>query len=153
MNSALRRTLREPVSFVVPGTPAPQPRPRISMRGGFARAYTPSDHPVVAFRQAIGKAALATLPKKQWQKLLRSRVVIEVWCVFQRLPSHLLASGLPNAKAPEVPRPDVDNLLKGVMDALTDAGVWSDDVVVVDSRVRKRYVGRAIKSHTVVFIR
>ncbi len=142
-----------PVSFMFYGTPAPQPRPRISMNGGFARAYTPADHPVVEYRRSVVQSALAVLTKKQWKERLRSRVKMELWCVFQRPQSHLLASGLPNAKAPAVPRPDVDNLLKGVMDALTDAGVWSDDVVVVDSRVRKRYVGRAIESHTVVFVR
>ena len=30
-----------PVCFTVLGEPVPQPRPRVSTRGGFARAYVP----------------------------------------------------------------------------------------------------------------
>jgi Holliday junction resolvase RusA-like endonuclease len=29
----------QPITFSVPGDPVPQPRPRYSARGGFARAY------------------------------------------------------------------------------------------------------------------
>jgi Holliday junction resolvase RusA-like endonuclease len=43
--------------------------------------------------------------------------------------------------APRQPtgKPDMDNLAKAVYDALTAAGVWSDDSQVTNGRVRKRW--------------
>jgi Holliday junction resolvase RusA-like endonuclease len=140
--------------FVVYSTPVPQPRPRISVRHGFARAYTPADHPIVAYRDAIAMAALQQITRKEWKKRTTGRRVrLEVSCVFQRPKSHLKAGGAIKGDAPLMPRPDTDNLVKGVMDALTTAGVWADDVVVVDHRCRKRYVSARIRAHTWVRVR
>jgi len=141
------------IEFVVYGTPVPQPRARISNAGGFARAYTPADHPVMKYRADIASNALAKMPKKEWHNRLHRRVRLEVWCVFQRPKSHLKASGAVRDKAPDVPRPDTDNVVKAVMDALTKAGVYPDDMFVVDHRCRKRYVGPRIKAHTVIRLR
>lgn len=38
---------------------------------------------------------------------------------------------------PDRRRRDLDNLLKGLLDSLTHAGVWEDDNQVVDLRIRK----------------
>jgi Holliday junction resolvase RusA-like endonuclease len=139
--------------FTVYLKPVPQPRPRISMRGGFARAYTPSDHPVVPYRAAVVAAALKAASRKEWaRKTSGRRVRLEVWCVFQRPKSHYKAGGALKDDAPLMPRPDVDNLVKAIMDAMKDAGVWSDDVVCVDERCRKRYVSARIEPHVTVFV-
>jgi len=144
------RSRRQPVAeFVLYGTPVPQPRPRISTRGGFAKQYTPSDHPIVEYRKGIAAMAKHAIGKRLAG---RNRVRIEVWAVFQRPRSHLNSKGLPREKAPATPRPDVDNVLKAVMDAITTSGAWEDDVVSCDGRCRKRYVGAAIESHTVVIV-
>jgi len=45
------------ITFSVPGEPVPQPRPRVSTRGGFARAYVPAKHPVHAYRHSLAAAA------------------------------------------------------------------------------------------------
>lgn len=37
------------------------------------------------------------------------------------------------------PRPDIDNLSKAVLDAMTGAGVWNDDAQVVRLVAEKRY--------------
>ena len=38
---------------------------------------------------------------------------------------------------PDRRRRDLDNLLKGLLDALTHAGLWLDDSQIVDLRIRK----------------
>jgi crossover junction endodeoxyribonuclease RusA len=43
------------------------------------------------------------------------------------------------ATPPHVSTPDVDKLVRSTFDAITSAGVWSDDKAVVDVRARKRY--------------
>lgn len=41
------------------------------------------------------------------------------------------------AHFPDRRRRDLDNLLKGLLDALTHAGFWLDDSQIVDLRIRK----------------
>ncbi len=122
-------------TFTVPGNPVPQPRARVSTRGGFARAYTPTKHPIHAYRAAIVAAARAAGAK------VSGPARLEVVAVFERPASHWLKSGL-KRDAPAWPKGDGDNVAKGVADALTDAGVWQDDSCVVEWLVRKHYCDR-----------
>lgn len=119
------------ITFSVPGDPVPQPRPRVSTRGGFARAYVPSDHPVHAYRQSVAAAARAAGLATTGDPL---NVVIDA--VFRRPKSHLNKAGV-KATAPTLPRPDVDNLAKAVLDALQD--VMGDDTNVSRLVVEKSY--------------
>jgi Holliday junction resolvase RusA-like endonuclease len=119
------------LTFSVPGEPVPQPRPRVSTRGGFARAYVPAKHPVHAYRRAIAEAADEAGLVAQDEPL---NVVIDF--VFERPKSHMRKSGV-KADAPRLPRPDVDNLAKAVLDALQD--VIGDDTLVARLVVEKSY--------------
>jgi Holliday junction resolvase RusA-like endonuclease len=132
-------------TFKVPGTPVPQPRQRISARNGFARAYTPSGHPIHAYRQAVallGKAAQVP-PSVGWCEL-------KVEAVFVRPKSHFRKSGLTD-KAPEYPGHscgDCDNIAKGVADSL-----FSEDTHVVRWVLSKRYAAAGELAHTVIAVR
>ena len=119
------------ITFSVPGDPVPQPRPRVSTRGGFARAYVPAQHPVHAYRKAIAEAADEAGLVAQDEPI---SVVIDA--VFMRPKSHLLKSGV-KPDAPKLPRPDVDNIAKAVLDALQD--VIGDDTCVARLVVEKSY--------------
>jgi Holliday junction resolvase RusA-like endonuclease len=119
------------ITFSVPGEPVPQPRPRVSTRGGFARAYVPATHPVHAYRQTLAAAARAAGLGETGEPL---NVVIDA--VFQRPKSHMRKSGV-RPDAPRLPRPDVDNLAKAVLDALQD--VIGDDTNVARLVVEKSY--------------
>jgi Holliday junction resolvase RusA-like endonuclease len=119
------------VTFTIPGEPVPQPRPRVSTRGGFARAYVPAQHPVHAYRQSLSAAARAAGLGKTGEPL---NVVIDA--VFERPKSHMTKTGV-KPTAPRLPRPDVDNLAKAVLDALQD--VMGDDTNVARLVVEKSY--------------
>jgi Holliday junction resolvase RusA-like endonuclease len=142
------------LTFEIPGPPVPQPRPKISTRGGHGRAYVEKKHPIHVYRQAVQLAATSAA---RWNghKPTDGPVVLEVLAVFTRPPSHLNAAGEPRATAPAFPpRCDWDNLGKGVADAITDCGaIWLDDDQVVDGRVRKRYAKPGEAARTIVQVR
>ena len=119
------------VTFSVPGDPVPQPRPRVSTAGGFARAYVPAKHAIHGYRQAVALAAKAAGLGKADKP-----VSVIVDAVFARPKSHLNKSGV-KATAPRLPRPDVDNIGKAVLDALQE--VIGDDSNVSRLVVEKTY--------------
>ena len=119
------------ITFTVPGEPVPQPRPRVSTRGGFARAYVPAKHPVHAYRQSLAAAARAAGLSDTGEPL---SVVIDA--VFVRPKSHVRKSGV-KPDAPKLPRPDVDNIAKACLDALQD--VIGDDTCVARLVIEKSY--------------
>lgn len=120
------------LTFTVPGDPVPQPRPRVSTRGGFARAYVPAKHPVHAYRDAVAAAARAAGAGVHGEPV---SVVIDF--VWERPKSHLRKSGVkPNA--PVLPRPDLDNTTKAVLDSLNGVA-WEDDSQVQRLVVEKSY--------------
>ena len=133
-------------TFTVPGQPVPQPRARVSTRGGFARAYTPAKHPVHAFRQAVTLSAAAA-----GMTAIDGAYELAVEAVFARPASHLRKSGL-SSTAPGYPGHscgDCDNIAKAVQDSLP----FHDDTQVVRLIVSKRYASLVEPSHTVVSVR
>lgn len=124
------------ITFSVAGDPVPQPRPRVSTRGGFARAYVPATHAVHAYRAAIADAARAAGAGVHGEPV---EVVIDL--VFARPKSHLRKNGL-KADAPRYPRVDVDNAAKAALDSLNGVA-WEDDSQVTRLVVEKTYGSEA----------
>ena len=120
------------LTFTVPGEPVPQPRPRVSTRGGFARAYVPAKHPVHAYRDAIAAAARTAGAGVHGEPV---SVVIDF--VWERPKSHMRKSGV-KPDAPVLPRPDLDNTTKAVLDSLNGVA-WEDDSQVQRLVVEKSY--------------
>jgi Holliday junction resolvase RusA-like endonuclease len=119
------------ITFTVLGEPVPQPRPRVSTQGGFARAYVPSTHPVHAYRKAVAMQAKAAGLRDTGDML-----DVVIMAAFARPKSHKTKTGLRKG-APALPRPDVDNIAKAVLDALQD--VIGDDTHVRQLTIAKRY--------------
>jgi Holliday junction resolvase RusA-like endonuclease len=123
----------KPITFEVLGDPVPQPRARISTRGGFGRAYTPGDHPIHAYRAAVAAAARAAGA----EPTDAAPITLIVDLVFARPKSHYRKAGL-RADAPKLPRPDCSNVLKGIEDALNGVA-WVDDTQVGKVIVEKTF--------------
>ncbi len=120
------------IAFAVAGDPVPQPRPRVSTVGGYGRAYVPKTHAVHAYRQAVADAAEAAGCEPHGEPV---NVVIDL--VFARPRSHLRKSGV-RPGAPVLPRCDLDNCAKAVLDALNGVA-WVDDSQVSRLVVEKSY--------------
>lgn len=120
------------IAFSVPGDPVPQPRPRVTTRGGHGHAYTPKSHPVHAYRQAVAAAARAA-----GAGIHGDAVELVLDFVFARPKSHLRKNGLA-PDAPRWPRKDIDNLQKAVMDSLNGVA-WEDDSQVIRVVASKSY--------------
>lgn len=126
--------MKQTISFTVYGEPVAQGRPRFSTQGGFARAYDPKKSK--DFKQYVKLAASDYRP----QSLLEGPLALEVK-VFK---SSLKSFSQKKKKAAEVgelrplTKPDVDNFVKGIKDALKSI-IWKDDSQVVDLHVSKWY--------------
>jgi Holliday junction resolvase RusA-like endonuclease len=86
---------------------------------------------VHAYRQAVALAARAAGLRDEARPV---SVVIDA--VFGRPKSHLNKKGV-RASAPQLPRPDVDNIGKAVLDSLQD--VMGDDTMVSRLVVEKSW--------------
>ena len=90
----------------------------------------PSKHPVHAYRNAVLREAIACGLTPTAEPI---EVIIDA--VFVRPKSHLTKRGV-KATAPALPRPDVDNIGKAVLDALKEL---FDDTIVRRLIVEKSY--------------
>ena len=117
----------------IPGDPVAQPRPKVSTRGGFARAYVDAKHPIHAYKQAIRLAYV-----NAGGDVLGGPVHVSISCWFARPKSH--SKKRSDAPEPKVTKPDVDNLAKAILDALNGVA-YEDDSQVYWLEVQKRYAG------------
>ena len=129
--------------FRVPGDPTAKGRPRVSAVGGFARAYTPAKtrayeavvchHATIARDDASWDMEDAGHPFP-WSGPLR----VELVAVFKR-PGRLFRKADPAGRILHDKRPDLDNVVKAILDGMDKAGVWGDDAQVCEIDARKVY--------------
>lgn len=123
------------VEFVVPGEPQGKGRARIGKVGNHARMFTPAK--TVAYE---GLIALAAQDVMQGRSLIEGPVLIELrilHAVPQSKSKKWKALAL-EGKEPCTKKPDADNVLKAVCDALNGV-VFKDDVQVTDGVFRRRW--------------
>mgnify|MGYP003873706615 CR=1 FL=1 len=101
------------------------PRPRVVSKGGKVWAYIPKKY----LDDWHNKVLLAV--RKQYSNEPVNRAVrVDVKFYFP-LPK--------SGEKSLVKKPDLDNLVKGVLDALNKAGVWEDDSQVVELKAEKMF--------------
>jgi Holliday junction resolvase RusA-like endonuclease len=111
-------------SLFVPGAPKAQPRPCVTKTG---HAFTP--HSADEWKTAI-KAAFIQEKYIHDHSPIEGPVSLSVTFSMPIPKSASKREARAMHGTPHTRKPDADNLLKAVMDALTDAGIWTDDCIV-----------------------
>ena len=107
------------IAFEVTGIPKGQPRPKAFSRGGHAAVYDPGT--AGEWKALVAAAGEAQRPESPLSEPLF--VALEFIMPRPKSVPRRLGSG----RRPHTSRPDLDNLAKAVLDALTQAGWWCDD--------------------------
>lgn len=124
------------VEFFIAGIPKAQPRVKAFRRGNHAGVYTPDS--AESWKQAVRLEAIANAP----ESILANPIRLQLEFFMPRPKSHLGKDGLPKPKSPvfHPKKPDLDNLIKAVTDAITDTQrVWLDDSQVYQITASKIY--------------
>ena len=127
------------VSFVIPGVAVGKGRPKFARRGNFVTTYTPEK--TASYENLVKlHSGIAMNGRNPFTEHVGCTISIEVippasWSNKKRTAA-LCGDLLPTSK------PDIDNVVKGIFDAMNGI-VWIDDKQVVDLTVRKRYAETA----------
>lgn len=135
------------IRFVVPGIPIAQPRQRHRVVCGHAQNYTPAKHPVNQFKRdaAIAVAKLYQGPP------LEGPLYMEIVFVMPR-PGRLIWKTRPMPREPHTAKPDRDNLMKSLQDALNGL-LYVDDSQLCDGPVSKVIAAGNEQAQTIVTLR
>jgi Holliday junction resolvase RusA-like endonuclease len=134
------------VAFVIPGPAIGKGRPKFARRGNFVTAYTPEK--TASYENLVKLAAHRAMNGRETIAVAVScNILVEVetpasWSNKKRM-SALSGALLPTSK------PDLDNVAKGILDAMNDI-VFKDDKQVVVLTVSKRYSEQSRASVEVV---
>ncbi len=123
-------------AIIVYGNPIAKKRPRFSRRGKHVVTYNEQEKEEESFRNEVFHQLKSTEPCNS-----PMRVFLQFW--MKRPKSHFRTgkySGILKEAAPKihVGRPDVDNLIKFVFDALNGL-VWTDDCIIYSIGAFKLY--------------
>lgn len=116
------------IKLVVYGEPVAQGRPRFSTRGGFVRAYDPKKSS--DFKDYV---KLAAAEQMQGKFLFEGPLALSV-SVYRSIPKSFSKKKMALAEQGierPITKPDVDNYVKAIKDALKGI-VWRDDSQIVD---------------------
>ncbi len=122
------------IEFTVYGEPVAQGRPRASTRNGFVRMYDPKKSK--DFKQYVKLVASEHKPNQ----LLSGPLQLDVKVFKPTLKSFSKKKKLEAEQGllRPISKPDVDNYVKGIKDALNKV-IWNDDSQIVDLHVSKYY--------------
>ena len=123
--------------FFVKGEPKAEPRPRCTCFQGRGKMYTKRSDELKEWRKQIA----AEVRKECRGEQFEGPLMLDVYFIHPR-PQRLKRKKDPDWRIRKDTKPDLDNLLKPIMDVLTEEGVWKDDSQVFHVRTSKHYVDR-----------
>lgn len=124
----------------IPGTPKGQPRPRAFSMGGRVRVYDPST--AEGWKAEVALAVRDIAPSTP----LTGPLKVDLVFYLPRPKAHYRTgryAGILKDSAPHwhTGKPDIDNLTKAVLDALSQLRFWEDDSQVCAGQRVKEYAG------------
>lgn len=135
------------IAFTVPDVPIAQPRPRAVRRGDRAGMAGPNKkHPIHAFQATVRMA----IEQAYQGPPLMGPLYVSLTFVMPR-PSSMHWKKRPMPRAAHRKKPDIDNLTKGVFDALHKLA-WHDDSQVCRLEAAKVIASGDEAPHVVVRI-
>ena len=128
------------ISFTVNEPPVPQPRARHAVNRGHAVTYqAPKAHPIHQFKFACREQAARAM---DGQPPMLGPIRLTVTFLMPR-PKYMMTAKYPNREMPpHIKRPDLDNLIKAVKDALSGVA-WKDDCQVCSIIAEKAYTEKS----------
>ena len=127
--------MTKPIRVVIPGEPVAKGRPRVVWNGGKPRAFPPT-------KTARWERGAAMLIRSAYRgAALEGPVRLEVLAVKAR-PQRLMAKKHGDGLLVRSTRPDLDNIVKAVMDALQMAQLILDDGQVAHLEAVSAYAER-----------
>lgn len=127
------------IRFEIPGQPVGKGRPRFARRGNFVSTYT--DKKTASFENLVkikAQEAMADRPAIDGPVQVSVGIFVTPPASWSQKKQRQALDGkiLPTSK------PDIDNVIKGIFDAMNDI-VWRDDKQVVSVSAFKLYSGIA----------
>ena len=123
------------MKLTIPIEPKPQPRPRVTARGKFAHAYEPASI-------TLYKRMVAATYQKHFGQIDPTPKPVAIDVVFYRPIQKSLSkrehARRVNGEHLPVVKPDVDNYVKAVLDALNGVA-FKDDSQIIKLKAQKLY--------------
>lgn len=123
------------IAFNVPGEPVGKARPRVTLSGGRAHAYTPAK--TAQYEQLVAVYAHAAMKNAP---LLEHpvRVHLGIYCKVPGTWSKKKRTDALSGRERPAKKPDIDNVAKGIFDGMNGI-VWVDDSQIVELVCAKYY--------------
>ena len=135
--------------FIVYGIPKAQGRHRTSSFIASGKAFS---HMYEANKDKVNKDNIRAQVVNQNPTLIKVPVVVNMLFYLPRPKNHYGKKGLlPSAPKKMITKPDLDNLEKAVMDALTGV-CWEDDRLIVGKTSMKEYVEEEMSPRTEITV-
>lgn len=125
------------LTFNIDGEPVPKGRPKFSTRGGYAKAYTPKK--TAEYEKKVADTFRECFPEhKPIPKDVPLVVNVVVTKAIPKSFTKAQRKAVAEMKLFPTKKPDADNYLKAILDALNGVA-WEDDAQIIIANVGKFY--------------